>query len=324
MTERPRRVAAVDIGTNTALMLVAERRADGVIVAVEDHATITRLGKGVDRTRRLDDEAVARTLEVLRGYSARARALGAGSMAAVATSATRDSVNGDAFRDAAATLIGGPVEVATGEREALLTFRGALGGLGLRGGARVAVIDVGGGSTELVVGVVDDATTSAAATIEWAHSFDVGSVRMTERTIRHDPPTTLEIEAIERALDDAFAAVRCPPEVARGMEAVVAIAGTATTFAAIDLELVDYASAPPHGHRLRIDRLTGLIGELARRTTEERRRVVGLEPARADVIVAGGLVLRAAARCFDAKELVISDRGVRWGLAAELLSQGER
>ncbi len=314
MTSSTRRVAAIDIGTNTALMLVAEHR-DGVVVAVEDHATITRLGKGVDRTRRLDDEAVARTLEVLRGYATRARALGVAATAAVATSATRDSLNGEEFRRAAAELLGGPVEVASGEREALLTFRGALGGLGLRGGARVAVIDVGGGSTELVVGRTEGLAALIDASIAWSHSYDVGSVRMTERSVRHDPPTVQELETISRALDETFAAISCPPSIASPLDAVVAIAGTATTYAAIDLELADYAKAPPHGHRL-----DGLIVRLARLPLDERRGVVGLDAARADVIVAGGLTLRAAATRFECNELIVSDRGVRWGLAGEMLA----
>ncbi len=131
------RVAAIDIGTNTVLMLVAERRTSSpgevltALAAVEEHAEITRLGAGVDRTRRLDDDAVARTLDVLRRYAERARALGVVRTAAVATSATRDSDNGSAFRERAAEILGGTVEVASGGREAALTFGGALGGLAI-------------------------------------------------------------------------------------------------------------------------------------------------------------------------------------------------
>ncbi|MFI5302257.1 MAG: Ppx/GppA family phosphatase, partial [Polyangiales bacterium] len=150
--------------------------------------------------------------------------------------------------------------------------------------------------------------------------FDVGSVRMTERWVRSDPPIESELAAIRAALRDAFTAAPCAASLVEGLEAVVAIAGTATTYAAIDLELADYASAPPHGHRLRLDRLDELAARLAAMTLERRRTVVGLEPARADVIVAGGLTLRAAAERFGAADLVVSDRGVRWGLAIELLA----
>lgn len=304
------RVAAIDIGTNTVLMLIAERR-DGEVIAVEEHAEITRLGQGVDRARRLDDAAVARTLEVLERYAARARALGVVRTAAVATSAARDASNGDAFRARAAEIIDGVVDVASGGREATLTFRGALGGLGIPRSAPVAVIDVGGGSTEIVTG-------AAAGSIAWAHSYDVGSVRLTERHVHEDPPSDQALAAVR---SDARVAYEAPPPPRGPWAAVVAIAGTATTYAAIDLELVDYASAPPHGHQLSLEALDRLVRGLATVPLEERRRTTGLEPKRADVIVAGGIVLAEAARALGADGLVVSDRGVRWGLAEELLEQ---
>ncbi|MBI2389844.1 MAG: Ppx/GppA family phosphatase [Deltaproteobacteria bacterium] len=304
------RVAAIDIGTNTVLMLIAERRG-GEVVAVEEHAEITRLGQGVDRTRRLDDAAVARTLETLERYAARARSLGVARTAAVATSAARDATNGDPFRARAAEILGGGVDVASGGREATLTFRGALGGLGIARGAPVAVIDVGGGSTEIVTG-------AAAGSIAWAHSYDVGSVRLTERHVRDDPPSEQALAAVR---GDARVAYEAPSPPRGPWSAVVAIAGTATTYAAIDLELVDYASAPPHGHQLSLDAIEALVGRLASVPLEERRRTTGLEPKRADVIVAGGLVLVEAARALGADGLVVSDRGVRWGLAEELLER---
>lgn len=305
------RVAAIDIGTNTVLMLIAERR-DGEVVAVEEHAEITRLGQGVDRAGRLDDEAVARTLSALSKYADRARALGVKRTAAVATSAARDASNGPAFRERATEILGGPVDVASGGREATLTFRGALGGLGIARNSPVAVIDVGGGSTELVVGAADGA-------IRWAHSYQIGSVRMTERHVSSDPPTAEQLAAVHADARTIYAAPR-PPQ--GPFAAVVAIAGTATTYAAIDLELVDYAAAPPHGHRLALTTLDTLVARLASNPLDERRRTTGLEPKRADVIVAGGIVLAEAARALGAESLVISDRGVRWGLAAELLEPG--
>lgn len=302
------RVAAIDIGTNTVLMLVAELR-DGEVVAVEEHAEITRLGLGVDRTKRLDDAAITRTLEVLERYAERGRALGVVRTAAVATSATRDSANGPEFREKAEKLLSGEVSVASGDREARLTFRGALGGLGLEKGARVGVIDVGGGSTELVVG-------AAFGDIAWAHSFDVGSVRLTERHVHEDPPSRASLDAVRSDVKRTFEGARAP---SHSLDAVVAIAGTATTYAAIDLGLLDYAASPPHGHRMSRERLEHWIGELAALPLEPRRRTAGLEPKRADVIVAGGIVLSEAAAALDAEQLVVSDRGVRWGLAAELL-----
>jgi exopolyphosphatase/guanosine-5'-triphosphate,3'-diphosphate pyrophosphatase len=301
------RVAAIDIGTNTVLMLIAEQR-DGELVAVEDHAEITRLGYGVDRTKRLDDAAVERTLAALTTYERRARALGVRAITAVATSAARDSENGADFRARAAEILGAEVDIASGGREAMLTFRGALGGLSIPRGSGVAVIDVGGGSTEIVVG-------RAEGPIVFAHSYDVGSVRMTERHVHEDPPAQSSIEAVRADVRAVFAEPKPPPG---PFTAVVAIAGTATTYAAIDLELANYAAAPPHGHRMDTTTLELIAARLARVPLDERRRTTGLEPKRADVIVAGGIVLSEATRALGATTITISDRGVRWGLALEL------
>lgn len=304
------RVATIDIGTNTVLMLVAEQR-DGEVVALEDHAQITRLGYGVDRTKRLDDAAVERTLEALRAYAERARALGVTAIAAVATSAARDAVNGAEFRARAAEILGAEVDVASGAREAILTFRGALGGLSIARGAGVAVIDVGGGSTEIVVG-------QAEGPIVFAHSYNVGSVRMTERHVHEDPPSLASLEAVREDVRGAFAEPSPPPG---PFTAVVAIAGTATTYAAIDLELVHYADNPPHGHRMDATKLESIAARLARLPLDERRHTTGLEPKRADVIVAGGIVLAEATRALGATFITVSDRGVRWGLALELIEK---
>lgn len=301
------RVAAIDIGTNTVLMLVAEER-EGELRAVEDHARITRLGSGVDKTKRLDDAAVKRTLDVLADYAKRARELGVVKTAAVATSAARDSENGADFRARASEILGGEVDVASGGREAILTFRGALGGLGIQRSSSVAIIDVGGGSTEIVVGQAD-------GSIVFAHSYNVGSVRMTERHVHDDPPSAASLDAISADVRAVFGE---PVPPVGPFSAVVAIAGTATTYAAIDLELVRYADSPPHGHRLTQDRIEELVRRLSAVPLEERRRTTGLESGRADVIVAGGIVLAEAARALGASVITVSDRGVRWGLALEL------
>lgn len=303
------RVAAFDIGTNTVLLLVAERDpgAGGAPRAVLERAEITRLGRGVDQTKRLGDEAVARTLEVLGRFTAEARAAGATSFAAVATSASRDAENGAAFRAEAERILGGPVQIVSGQREADLTFRGALGGLGITGD-HVAVIDVGGGSTEIVVG--------AGGACRFAHSYDVGSVRLTERHVPRDPPDADALAAVRATARAAYAA---PAPPVGPFDAVVAIAGTATTYAAVELGIARYEDAPPHGARLSLATLERQIARLAALPLAERGAVVGLDPKRADVIVAGGLVLLEAARALGAHEIVVSDRGVRWGLADELL-----
>lgn len=306
------RVAAIDIGTNTVLLLVAEMR-DGVLVAVEEHATITRLGQGVDKTRQLAPAAVERTNACLDRYAEIVARLGVTKTDVVGTSAMRDAGGGDAVRTHVKARFGVDARTISGDEEARLTFAGALSGLSLPGaapggGGRVVVFDIGGGSTEVVDG---DRATRA---ISFAHSYDVGSVRLTERHVRSDPPSDAERDAVARAASDAFATV--PPSV-RGAP-VVGIAGTVTTLAAVSLGMTTYDGARVHGHTLPVSELERVVAMLVRVPLEERRTIAGLEPKRADVIVAGGLVALAFLRHVGAPALVVSDRGVRWGLAEEL------
>ncbi len=310
------RVAAIDIGTNTVLLLVAESR-DGQLVAVEEHATITRLGQGVDKTRQLAPDAVERTRACLDRYAEIVARLGVTKIDVVGTSAMRDAGGGDAVRAYVKTRFGVEARTISGDEEARLTFAGALSGLSLpssgasgngSGGERVVVFDIGGGSTEVVDG---DRVTRA---ISFAHSYDVGSVRLTERHVKSDPPTEAEREAVARAASEAFASV--PPSV-RGAP-VVGIAGTVTTLAAVSLAMKTYDAARVHGHTLSVTELERVVTMLARVPLEERRTIDGLEPKRADVIVAGGLVALAFLRHVGAPSLVVSDRGVRWGLAEQL------
>jgi exopolyphosphatase/guanosine-5'-triphosphate,3'-diphosphate pyrophosphatase len=300
------RVAAIDIGTNTVLLLVAEKR-DGKLVAVEEHATITRLGQGVDKTRVLAPEAVERTNACLDAYAAITKRLGVGKTDVVGTSAMRDAGGGEAVRAHVKARFGVEARTISGDEEARLTFGGALSGLSLPEG-RVVVIDIGGGSTEVVDG---DRTTRA---ISFAHSYDVGSVRLTERHVRSDPPSDEERAAVARTASEAFASV---PSSVRGMP-VVGIAGTITTLAAVSLGMSTYDGSRVHGHVMQLSELERVVDMLGRVPLEERKALAGLEPKRADVIVAGGLVALAFLKHVGAPSVVVSDRGVRWGLAEEL------
>ena len=300
------RVAAIDIGTNTVLLLVAEKR-DGKLVAVEEHATITRLGQGVDKTRSLAPEAVERTNACLDRYADIVSRLEVKRTAGVGTSAMRDAGGGEAVREHVKARFGVDARTISGDEEARLTFGGALSGLSLPDG-RVVVFDIGGGSTEVVDG---DRTTRA---ITFAHSYDVGSVRLTERHVRSDPPSDEERAAVARTASDAFASV---PASVRGAP-VVGIAGTVTTLAAVSLGMSTYDGSRVHGHVMPLAELERVVGMLARVKLEERMTIAGLEPKRADVIVAGGLVALAFLRHVGAPSVVVSDRGVRWGLAEEL------
>ena len=304
------RVATIDIGTNTVLLLVAERGPDGQLVAVEEHATITRLGQGVDKTRSLAPEAVERTNACLDRYAEVVTRLGVDKTAVVGTSAMRDAGGGDAVRAHVKARFGVDARTISGDEEAHLTFGGALSGLTLPGDGRVVVFDIGGGSTEVVDG---DRTTRA---IRYAHSYDVGSVRLSERHVRSDPPSDAERAEVMRAARDAFATI---PESVRGAP-VVGIAGTVTTLAAVSLAMEDYDGARVHGLVLEVTELARVIAKLAGVPLAERKLIAGLEPKRADVIVAGALVALAFLERVGAASLTISDRGVRWGLAEELAS----
>jgi exopolyphosphatase/guanosine-5'-triphosphate,3'-diphosphate pyrophosphatase len=303
------RVATIDIGTNTVLLLVAERAADGALHAVEERATITRLGEGVDRTKRLTPAAIERTRACLQEYAVLVRASGAERVAVVGTSAMRDAGGGDEVRADVLAALGVEARVVSGDEEARLTFRGAVSGLPLEVQGEVAVFDIGGGSTEVVL-----ARPGHEPFIAFAESFDVGSVRLTERHITHDPPTPAERGTVTRAARDAFASV---PRL-QGIPLPVGIAGTVTTLAAVALGLVPYDGARIHGQIVSRHALDATVARLAALTLDARREVPGMEPKRADVIVAGGLIALALLEHWGADEVRVSDRGVRWGLADEL------
>lgn len=303
------RVAAIDIGTNSVLLLVAEAAPDGPR-AVVDRATITRLGQGVDKTGALADEACERTLACLRAYADEARALGVDRFVAAGTSAMRDASNGRDFARRAGEILGTEPRVISGEEEARVTFAGAVAGLDVRGA--LDVFDVGGGSTEVIRATWDGATATDVSAV----SLDVGSVRLFERHVKSDPPTPAELE---RAAADVRAALATLPPRAPGA-AVVGVAGTVTTLAAVALGVAPYDGERVHGARITVHDLRATHARLASLPLAARREVPGLEPKRADVIVTGGVVVLETLAHLGARELVVSDRGVRWGLALAALA----
>jgi exopolyphosphatase/guanosine-5'-triphosphate,3'-diphosphate pyrophosphatase len=303
------RVATLDIGTNSVLLLIAEPGPNGLVPLFE-RATITRLGEGVDRTRQLLPAACERTLRCAEEYAREIERFGVTHAAAVGTSALRDAAGGEAFTLELARVLGFTPQVIAGEREALLTFRGALSGLRVRGA--VAVFDVGGGSTEIVQG---DVRADGAFSRD-AVSLDIGSVRLFERHVTGDPPTTDELSRVRADIERALATA---PPPATG-STLVGVAGTVTTLASIALELDVYDSARVHGARLTRRTVTELARSLASVPLAERRTRTGLDPRRADVIVAGAAIVEAVMTWRSQDELIVSDRGVRFGLAEELLT----
>jgi exopolyphosphatase/guanosine-5'-triphosphate,3'-diphosphate pyrophosphatase len=303
------KIAAIDIGTNSVLLLIAETTSAGLFPLLE-RATITRLGEGVDRTRELGETPRARTLACLADYANDLARLAPDRVVAVGTSAMRDARGGPAFAKEAERLLGVLPVVVDGVREAELTFRGTLSGLGLEG--RVAVFDVGGGSTEVVVG--DTSRSGGRPSLRSARSIDIGSVRLFERHVRSDPPEPSEIAAIRQDVERALGSVSEVPADAT----LVGVAGTVTTLAAIAHAIDPYDATRIHGARLEVEVLRELAVRLSSLTLAERKKVPGLEPRRADVIVAGALLVERFVTWSQKPGIVVSDRGVRWGLAEEL------
>jgi exopolyphosphatase / guanosine-5'-triphosphate,3'-diphosphate pyrophosphatase len=299
------RVAAVDLGTNTVLLLVADRESCGLLTPVAERATVTRLGEGVDRTRRLAPAAIARTRACLEDYARVVRSLGAERIAVVATSAMRDAQGAEELREEIRTLFGVDPRVLSGDEEARLTFRGAIGGLSRDDLSEIGVFDIGGGSTEVIIGKGG----GPQSEISFAESYDVGSVRLTER---HG-------EARAALLEAARSAFLNVPDLPGG-QTPVGVAGTMTTLAAVSLGLEPYDAARVHGHFMERGELAQVVDHLASIDPTARRNVVGMEPKRADVIIAGGCLALGLLDRWRARGVIVSDRGVRWGLA-ELLAR---
>jgi exopolyphosphatase / guanosine-5'-triphosphate,3'-diphosphate pyrophosphatase len=303
------RVAAIDIGTNSVLLLIAEARG-GELVPIVERSQITRLGQGVDATHALAPEATLRTLACLEEYGALIRTAGVDRTAAVGTSAMRDARGGEDFRARAGAILGVEPQVVSGAEEASLTFAGAVTGLSLSGEI-FTVFDLGGGSTEIICG--------AAGSALHAVSLDIGSVRLTERHVRSDPPTPEELTSIRadaaRALLGASASLDAA---APGSRTLIGVAGTVTTLAAFVRGVVPYDSARVHGARLSAVEVGRARAELAALPLASRRALPAINPARADVIVAGSVIVEELLAWAGASELIASDRGVRWGLAYRL------
>jgi exopolyphosphatase/guanosine-5'-triphosphate,3'-diphosphate pyrophosphatase len=297
------RVAAVDLGTNTTRLLVADVE-DGRVEEVARETRITRLGEGVDGRGRLLPLPIARVRNCLSDYRRTLEALGAERVLAVATSAVRDAENGEAFLGEVEWSYGFTTRLLTGADEALLTFRGVASEGDLPPGT--LVVDPGGGSTELVVGNTHGPAFHA--------SLDVGAVRLTERSLPSDPPTDGELEACAGAVRSLLAE-RVPDDVRRSVRAAVGVAGTVTTLAALDLGLDAYDRDRVHGHLLGLRGVETQLGRLARLPLAARREVPALEPERAPVIVAGAVLVREVVVHFGLDALRAGERDLLDGAA---------
>lgn len=305
------KVAAIDCGTNSIRLLVADRDAHGKLVDLDRRLEIVRLGQGVDATGEFHPDALQRTFATVEDYAAVIRSydVHAGRIQFVATSASRDARNRQEFYAGVEKRLGVFPDVISGDEEARLSFAGAISGLG-PSQEPIMVMDIGGGSTELIYG-------SAAGHISTATSLDIGSVRLTERYFHADPPTQDDLEHAMHEVDALLDAIKIDFGRVRTW---VGVAGTVTSLAAIHLGLRKYDRAKVHRSRIPTAGVEPLFRRLAAMSAEQIRGIPSMHPQRADVITAGSLIAAGVAKRVGTHDLVISESDILDGIALRLLN----
>jgi exopolyphosphatase/guanosine-5'-triphosphate,3'-diphosphate pyrophosphatase len=302
------RYAAVDIGSNTLLLLVVEEEA-GRLRARRDLCKFGRLGQGLDRTGQLADEAIARSLAIAREYRAVLdEEAPLGGLVALATQAVREAQNASEFVGPAEEILGVPIQVVSGEREAELVFRSVVEAFPDLAAGELVVVDVGGASTEFIVG--------RGGAVQSMKSVPIGAVRLSERHLKSDPPTADEGRALIADIDRELARLALP----RGA-ALIGTAGTATTLASVAQNLRVYQADKVQGFRIERGEVERQLARYLELTVAEKRHLPGLEPQRADVIAGGAAIYARVANAMDAAEIITSDRGIRWGAVHELAAK---
>ena len=297
------RLAAFDVGTNSTRLLVADVDGGEIVAEHAREMVITRLGKGVDRTGRFDPAALARTLEVLAGYADTCNRLGVARRRLVATSATRDAADRQAFLDGVRDLLGVEAEVLTGQAEAATAYRGATATL--EGDVATLVVDIGGGSTELILG---DGRAARAMV-----SLDIGCVRLFERHLHHDPPTGEEAATLRAEVAAHLAEVTAVLD-PTAADRVVGVAGTVTTVTAIALGLAAYDPRRIHRATLDAAEITCVADKLIAMTVAERAALPVMARGREDVIAAGALLLDELVRRFRIGQVIASETDILDGI----------
>lgn len=304
------RIAVVDIGTNSTRLLVCDREGDRIEDELERRSTVTRLGAGVDADGRLGQEAMDRVYSTLDEYRELIDRAGAQTAVAVLTSAVRDAANGQEFAESIRERYGLESHVITGDQEAGLTFLGAMSERDPEDRTPTVVIDIGGGSTEIVVGQGRKAGFHV--------STQAGVVRQTERHIHNDPPTADELdetrEEVRATLSDGV-----PEAQRRAVERAIAVAGTATSLGAIAQDLEPYDPEKVHGYRLTRQECEEILERLASMPLDERRQVAGLHPDRAPTIVAGVIILLEVLKLFGLEAVEVSEHDILRGAALGLV-----
>jgi exopolyphosphatase/guanosine-5'-triphosphate,3'-diphosphate pyrophosphatase len=301
VTDGGKRVAVIDVGTNSTRLLVADVEG-GRVSPVDRRSTVTRLGRGVDLSGHLAHEAIEDVCTAIGGYVGILQELGAETVDVIATSAVRDADNGSAFIAELRERFALSARVLDGEEEARATYLGATSEQ--PPSEPTLVIDIGGGSTELIVGTGSE--------ISFHDSLQAGVVRHSERYITSDPPTAGELEALAKDVRSLILA-----SVGEGIEAEhgIAVAGTPTSLAAVEMELEPYDPSRVHGHVLALPAIQRMLSQLASAPLSERVEIPGLHPDRAPTIVAGVVVLIEGMRTFDLAEITVSEHDILYGTA---------
>jgi exopolyphosphatase / guanosine-5'-triphosphate,3'-diphosphate pyrophosphatase len=309
MAGAPDRVAVVDVGSNSTRLLIADV-AEGRVSEVERRSTVTRLGRGVDLSGQLSDEAVEAACVAIEEYVGLCRENGVATVGAIATSAVRDASNGDAFVAELRERFALSALVLDGEEEARRTYRGAT--FERPPAELTLVIDIGGGSTEMIVGVGEE--------IGFHASLQAGVVRHSERHLSDDPPTVAELEAlaadIRGLIADSLESYR-----ESWPSAGIAVAGTPASLSAVDLGLEPYDPSRVHGHVLPLETIQRLLSRFASSPLAERARIPGLHPDRAPTIIAGCVILVEAMRAFGLERIQASEHDILYGTALELATE---
>ncbi len=300
----PDRFAAIDVGTNSVLMLVAERRPGGRLRQVLDLSKVTRLGQGLDATGNINPEAAERTLSCIKDFLAQGEKLNIISRVAVGTLCLRNATNADWFIRRAAEELDLRIEIIKGPEEARLTYLGVMQDLP-EGSTRPAVFDVGGGSTEIIFG--------SSSLLNSRQSLEVGASRATEAFLPGDPPSPEALHALLNHLED----VSFRQFEAEAFDSLLGVGGTVTTMAAVELGLEEYDASRVQGLALSRSQVAAQMERFRTANLLERKAIPGLDPARADVILGGVAVIYGLMRRLGADSFTVSARGLRHGLLAE-------
>lgn len=296
--------AAIDIGSNTLLLLIVDD-ASGELVSIVDKCEFGRLGQGLANSTELHPDAVTRSLDSVRRFRLIMDTHKLERVGCVATQALREAENRDEFIVPAEEILGCPIELIAGEREAALVGRAVFESFSELRDDNLLIVDVGGASTEFIL--------REAGAISWVKSLPIGAVKLTEAYLKSDPPTSEESDKLTSAIDLAMEVLELPSDTQ-----VIGTAGTATTIASIEQKLASYQPEKIHGYKLSAESVRGIFESLLGQSVAERKTVPGLEERRADVIAAGiAIYSRVLKRCAS-ETFTISNRGLRWGVAHEV------